>query len=124
MLSRTQTENVTPKMILSIDEAQDQLSEACQGGYAERVSQLFTGQTLSADDATNALRDAYMDDFMLIHVLLQNGADVTVVEHATSRGVQEQAIFCGSSLNTNTTFVQKATSYFSQSPSWCHERAD
>jgi hypothetical protein len=66
-------------MILSIDEAQDQLSEACQSGDAERVSQLFASQSLNADDATNALRDAYMDDFMLIHVLLQNGADVSVV---------------------------------------------
>lgn len=65
--------------MISISQVQDQLHIACDVRDATRISQLFANHPLSADNATDALRDADMD-FALVRVLLQHGADPNVVD--------------------------------------------
>jgi hypothetical protein len=65
--------------MLSPNEARQQLSEACQDSDAARVSQLFASRSLNVDDATKALGTLINSDPTLVRVLLENGADASVV---------------------------------------------
>jgi hypothetical protein len=72
--------SIAPEMQLSPSEAQDELRTAYYAGDIERISQLFANTPLDAEDATRALEDSLMEmDPALIRVLLQNGADVSVI---------------------------------------------
>jgi hypothetical protein len=70
-----------PEMPLWPSEAQDELRTAYYAGDLERISQLFANTPLDAEDATRALEDSLVEmDPALIRVLLQNGADISVIQ--------------------------------------------
>ena len=72
---------MAPEMHLSPGEAQDELRTAYYAGDLERISQLFANTPLDAEDATRALEDSLVEmDPALIRVLLQNGADISVIQ--------------------------------------------
>jgi hypothetical protein len=61
-------------------EAQDELRTAYYAGDIEHISQLFANVPLDAEDATRALEEFLMEmDPALIRVLLENGANVSVI---------------------------------------------
>jgi hypothetical protein len=67
-------------MELTVSEAQDELRAACHHVDLERISQLFANAPLDAGDAMYSLKNARMGmNPALIRVLLQNGADLSVI---------------------------------------------
>lgn len=66
--------------MLSASETRQQLREACSDANVALVSHLFESQPLTAEDASNALKNLMKRDPALVRVLLENGADTSVVD--------------------------------------------
>lgn len=73
----------SPRRTMSLSPEQEdylELCKACSAGDVERVSQLFASGRLDTEDATDALdRCSYLGDPALIRVLLENGADMSLI---------------------------------------------